>query len=214
MYDSGRYSPINSDRGLDFIGWLDQNPLPINVDGVTVQAKTSQVLVVRLPVSYESHEGETHFFLPGPYFWPESSSNESGLSPITNRSDRLDEVCITKGAVIAQYRLPAEQTNLRASRMLLYLNSVTANSQRNPLLPDHIELYEWQTGKWQPLSNPSNSALPTTGGTNSPPPKPNEIPNPIRYIDPQTGRILLRFSLDSSSVNVLTQFSLSVEGTR
>lgn len=216
MFESGRYSPLDPNRGLDFIGWMDQNPLPLSVDGVTVQAKTSQVLVTRLPISSQRKDDVTQFFLPGSYFWPENATNETGLSALTNRTDRDDEVCITKGSVVAQYRLPVEQGTMKANRMALYLNSVTSSSQRSPVLPDRIELYDWQAGKWQQLNGLANSALPQNNSTglNSPTPKRNEIPNASRYVDPMTGRILLRFSTDSSTLNLLTQFSLTVEGAR
>ncbi len=214
MYDSGRYSPLDPSRGIDFVGWLDDNPLPLNVDDVTVQSKANQVLVSRLPVSYETREGEGRFFIPGTYLWPESSANEAGVSPLTSRTDRLDEICVGKGSVISQYRLPVERGNLRVNRLTLYFNSMTASSQRNPNLPDRIELYDWQAGKWQILSGLTNSAVPVSGsGFNVPPPRPNDIPNAARYVEAQTGRLLLRFSHDNNP-GLITQFSLSVEGTQ
>jgi hypothetical protein len=214
MYDSGRYSPLDPSRGIDFVGWLDDNPLPLNVDGVTIQSKASQVLVSRLPVNYETRDGEGRFFIPGTYLWPESSTNETGISPLTSRTDRMDEVCVGKGSVISQYRLPVERGNLRINRLTLYFNSMTASSQRNPGLPDRVELYDWQAGKWQLLSGLTNSAVPVSGsGFNIPTPRPNDIPNPSRYVEAQTGRFLMRFSHDTNP-GLITQFSLSVEGTQ
>jgi hypothetical protein len=214
IFDSGRYSPINPQRGVDLVGWLDQNPLPISVDDVTVQDKTSQVLIARLPVSGETREGEARFIAPGAYLWPESSSNDAGLSPLTNRTDRLDEVCLTRGSVTVQYRLPTEQTQARVNKLTLYLNSVSTSSQRSPSPPDRVEVYDWQSGKWQLLNNLTNSAVAVTSGNYAPPtPRPNDIPNAARYVEPQTGRILLRFGVDGNGT-ILTQFNLSAEANR
>jgi len=57
VFDSGRYSPLNLTRGLDIVAWPDQNPLPLDVDGVTVQTKASQLLIARLPINAESRDG-------------------------------------------------------------------------------------------------------------------------------------------------------------
>ncbi len=215
MFDSGRYSPLNPNRGLDLVGWLDQNPLPVSIDGVTTQPKSSQVLVSRLPISYEARNGESPLFIPGQYFWPDISSNDSGLLAATTRTDRDDQVCVSKGSVVSQYRLPVEQGPIRVKKLTLYLNSFSATSQRNPTLPERIELYDWQSGKWQALSGLQNSAIPQQGSQlSAPPPKANDIPDPARFVEFQTGRILLRFGQDSSNQSLLTQFSLAAEGSR
>jgi len=109
-----------------------------------------------------------------------------------------------------------EQGSFKVKRLTLYLNSYTAGSQRGPNLPERIEMYEWQTGKWQMLSGLVNSATTPVNNSSftSPGPKPNDISDPSRYVDPQTGRVLLRFSIDNPNLNVLTQFNLAVDGNR
>ncbi len=214
MFDSGRYSPLDSSRGLDLIGWLDQNPLPFDVRGVTIESKSNQVLAARLAVSSETRDGENKLFIPSMYLWPENNVNETGLSPLSSRTDRMDEVCVTKGNVVSTFRLPIDQGPFRVKRLTLYLNSVTSNSQRSPTLPDRTEIFDWQSGKWEVISGLVNSAIQVPNGSSTPPsPKPNEITDPLRFVDLQTGRLLIRFSVDSNTTNLLTQFNFFFEGS-
>jgi hypothetical protein len=218
LYESGRYSPLNNQRGLDLIGWIDQNPLPLAVGGVTSQSKSSQVLISRLPVDLETKSGDGRFMVPAMGFFPETATANNGSSPYTSRTDRTDELCLNKGSVTVQYLLPIEHANYKVSKLTLYLNSFSVTGRREPTLPDSVELYDYQSQSWQPWNNLQNSAVQTTVGSNFTNPPPTAIKNVMedaeRFSDPKTGRILLRMNYNSSNATLLTQSGLEVEGTK
>jgi len=214
IFEIGRYSLSDSQRGLDLIGWLDNNPLPVTVDGVTTLQRSQQLLLARLPVAVESTSGDGRFYVPSTYMTPENEVSDSNISVPSSRLERGDQICLSKGAVTVEYRLPTETTNLKASRMVLYINSLSANSSRAPMPPAAIEIFDWKQASWIKLENIRNSAL-TSPGTNSvfvSSPLANEIENPARFLHPQTGLIDLRFT--SPSTGALLQFGLEVEGAR
>ncbi len=217
IYEIGRYSPLNNQYGLDLVGWMDQNPLPLSVSGFTSQSKSSQVLIARLPVEVGNNNGDGRLLLPAMGFRSESVNTNNLIPVFTNRSDRTDQVCVTKGSLTIQFRLPMEEGGFKVKNLNLYLNSIVQNGgPRGPNLPDTIQLYDYQAKKWQTLPNVVNSALPiNTGSYFATPPAPikNSIENPGRYADPLTGRILLRLSSDANTT-IFVQYGLEVEGTR
>ncbi len=217
LYESGRYSPLNNQRGLDLIGWMDQNPLPLTVGGVTSQSKSSQVLIARLPVDFETNSGDGRFLIPAMGVWPQSATTNNGNTPFTNRTDRTDQLCLARGNVTVQFLLPIERGTLKIKTMTLYLNSFTAAGRREPTLPDLVEIYDYQARSWQSWVGLNNSAL--SGNTGSPfsnPPAPvkNVLEDAARFADPQTGRILLRMSYNSANSVLFIQHELEIEGTR
>lgn len=217
LYEIGRYSPVNAQHGLDLIGWMEQNPVPLVVDGVTSQSKSSQVLITRLPVAFETSSGDGRLFLPAPAFRPESAINNTGQSALTTRTDRTDQVCISRGNVTVQFRLPVDQGNFKVKNLALYVNSYSTSAQRAPTLPDSFEMFDFQARSWQPLSNINNSAVGNNNNTNSfatpPTPVKNVIENAARFADPATGRILLRMNYSAAPLLVV-QHGLEVEGAR
>ncbi len=217
IYDSGRYSPINTQRGLDLIAWIDQNPIPISIDGVTTQSKANQVLLARLPVSYETTKGDGRLLLPPMAFFPESLTASNGQAALTSRTDLTDQFCLSKNSVTAQYRLPVESGPFKVKSLTLYINAFgSTGNQRGPAAPDSYELYDFQLKAWTTLPNITNSAQPVSSGsnfTNPPNPQKNLIENPARFADPVTGRILLRVSSNSNSLTFV-QAGLQVEGSR
>jgi hypothetical protein len=217
VYDSARYSPINTQRGLDLIGWMDQNPVPIAVNGVTAQAKTSQVLIARLPVNFETSEGDGRLLLPSMAFFPDSVTASNGQVALTSRPDLTDQFCVSRDSVTAQYRLPVGNGPFKVKSLTLYINAFgAASTQRNPVSLDTYEMYDYQAKSWVELPNIINSAQPVSQGSNftsAPPPQKNVIDNPARFADPVTGRILLRLSSSSASP-IFVQTGLQVEGSR
>ncbi len=214
IFEIGRYSVSDSQRGLDLMGWLDNNPMPISIDGVTTLQRSQQLLLARLPVSVDSSNNDGRFYIPSSYMHPENEVSDSNISVPTSRLERSDQICLSKGAVTVEYRLPTLTTNLKANRMVLYINSLSANSSRSPVAPAAIEAFDWKQGSWVKLDGIRNSAV-TSPGTSSlfiSTPLANEIDNPTRFLHPQTGLIDLRFT--SPSTGALLQFGLEVEGAR
>jgi hypothetical protein len=196
------------------MGWLDNNPMPISIDGATTLQRSQQLLLARLPVSVDSSNGDGRFYVPSSYMHPENEVSDSNISVPSSRLERSDQICLSKGAVTVEYRLPTLTTNLKANRMVLYINSLSANSSRAPMAPAGIEMFDWKQGNWVKLDGIRNSAV-TTPGTNSlfiSTPLANEIDNPARFLHPQTGLIDVRFT--SPSTGALLQFGLEVEGAR
>lgn len=218
LYDSGRYSPINNERGFDLIGWMDRNPLPISVDGVTTQSKSNQVLLARLPVNYETSEGDGRLLLPSMTFFPDSITTSNGQAALTSRADMTDQFCLNHNSVTAQYRLPLESGPFKVKSLTLYINAFgSGGNQRGFATPDSYELYDFQAKAWTDLPNIINSAQPVNTGsyfTNPPAPQKNIIANPARFADPVSGRILLRVTSNSSNTPVFVQTGLQVEGSR
>lgn len=217
IYDSGRYSPINTRRGLDLIGWMDQNPVAISVNGLTSQTKASQVLLARLPVDAETSGGDGRLLLPSMAFFPESVTANNGQPVLTTRSDRADQFCLNKNSVTIQFRLPVESGPFKVKKLTLYINAFsTGGGQRGPINPDAYEMYDFQAQTWTALTNITNSAVTVNAGsnfTNPPPPVKNVIENAGRFADPASGRILLRLS-SNSNVPLFVQQGLEVEGSR
>lgn len=217
IYDSGRYSPINTRRGLDLIAWMDQNPVPISVNGLTSQSKSSQVLLARLPVDMETSGGDGRLLIPSVAFLPESVTATNGQVALTTRSDRTDQFCLNKNSVTSQFRLPAESGPFKIKALTFYINAFgSGGGQRGPVSPDNYEMYDYQSRAWTDLANITNSAVQVNVGSNfSNPPAPvkNVIENPARFADPATGRILLRIS-SNSNTPLFVQQGLQVEGSR
>ncbi len=216
LYESGRYNPLHDQRGLDLVGWLEQNPLPLSVGRVTSQTKSNQVLIARLPVGLGASTGDKRFTLPATAIWPDTALTNTGLIAFSNRTDRTDQICLSKGSVTVQFRLPVEQGNLKINNMGLYLNAFTTNGNRVPTLPDSLEMYDYQAKTWQTLPGLTNSAVPVTTGSlfaAPPPPIRNPIEGSARFADPLTGRILLRMNYSSNSSTLLVQHGLEIEGT-
>jgi hypothetical protein len=213
LYEIGRYSPTNPRRGFDLIGWMDKNPVPVTVAGVNSLPRSNQVLLARLPVTGESPSEPGKIIIPSAYMHPENSVSDSGSAIPTSRLDRNDQVCLSKGTITSYFRVPVEITNFNASRMTLYINSFTANTSRTPFLPEKVELFDWKNNDWVHIKGVANSAQtitnPTAATINAPP-IPNEIDNPGRYVHPQSGQIMLRFTAPSPSLQI--QFGLGVEG--
>jgi hypothetical protein len=217
IYDSGRYSPINTQRGLDLIGWMDQNPVSISVNGFTSQSKASQVLLARLPVDFETSAGDGRLLLPSMVFFPESVTADNGLPVLTTRSDRTDQFCLNKNSVTVQFQLPVESGPFKVKKLTLYINAFsTGGAQRGPVNPDTYEMFDFQAQSWAALTNITNSAVVVNAGSNfsnPPPPVKNVIENAGRFADPVSGRILLRISSNSNSPLFIQQ-GLEVEGSR
>ncbi len=215
LYESGRYSPLNIQRGLDLIGWLDQNPMPLMVNGVTSQSKSSQVLFARLPVDFEARSGDGRFVIPAMGLIPQSVTSSTGNLPLTNRFDRTDQVCLNRGSVTVQFLMPPERGPLKVKKLTLYVNAFTQTGRREPTLPESVELYNFQSKSWEIWTGLTNSALQTNIGSNfsnQPPPIKNVMEDAGRFTDPQTGRILLRLNSNSSNT-IFFQHSLEIEGT-
>ncbi|HEX2913969.1 MAG TPA: hypothetical protein VH186_24405 [Chloroflexia bacterium] len=217
IYENGRYSPVNNQRGLDIIGWLDNNPVQLEVSNITTEAKSSQALIYRLPVGLETSSGDGRLTLPAMANFPTSAVSSSGQSAFTNRVDRTDEICVSRGSVTVEYRLPGDPTQFKVKKLTLYVNSFTFAGTRPPAIPDSFELYDFQAKTWKSVPNVNNSAVPiSTGSYFSSPPTPvkNVVEDAGRYADPVTGRILLRVTNSSSNSTLFVQHSLEVEGTR
>ncbi|MDB5082445.1 MAG: hypothetical protein JWP00_4369 [Chloroflexi bacterium] len=218
IYDSGRYSPVNTLRGLDLIAWMDQNPAPISVNGITSQSKSSQVLLARLPVNFETSGGDGRLLLPSMAFFPESVTSSNGVAAQSTRTDRTDQICVIKNSVTTQFRLPLESGPFKVKKLTLYINSFTSGGggQRGVVAPESVEMYDFQAQSWAVLPNITNSAVQVNTGsnfTNPPPPVKNVIDNASRYADPVTGRILLRIS-SNTTAPLFVQQGLEVEGSR
>ena len=218
LYESGRYSPLNPQRGLDLIGWMDQNPLPLGIGGLTSESKSSQVLIARLPVGLETGSGDGHLLIPSMAFWPETAQSSTGQSPFTSRVERTDQICVPpRSNVTVQFQLPGGQSSFKLKQLTLYLNSFsTSGGRRDPTLPDSVEFYNFQTKSWQqPIVGLKNSAQPVLTGnnfSNVPPPVKNPIEDAARFADPNTGRILVRIT--AGSTGLFVQHGLEVEGSR
>ncbi len=217
LYESGRYSPINTRRGFDFIGWMDQNPIPLNINGVTSESKSSQVLIARLKVNPATSSGDGHLLLPSMAFWPETAFSSTGQFPFTNRTDHTDQLCVAaRSNVTVQYQLPLEQGTFKVKKLTLYLNSfATTGPRKDPTLPDTMEFYNFQTRNWQSVPGLLNSAVPVLTGSNfsSPPiPVKNVIEDAARFVDPNTGRVLIKIS--SAASGLFVQQGLEVEGSQ
>lgn len=215
VYESGRYNPVNTQRGFDLIGWMDNNPLPLGVEGITSQSKSTQVLLARLPVAFETKAGDTQVALPAFSFLPEIALNRTGQNMLTYRVDRTDQICVPPGGATVQMRLPVEPGAFKVKNINLYINSYNVQGRREPSLPDSFEMYDFQNKNWQMLKSITNSANQPLGGTNffsPPPPVKNSIENADRYVDPITGKILVRMNNNSSSTVLFLQHSLEIEG--
>ncbi|NWJ45738.1 MAG: hypothetical protein HXX08_07655 [Chloroflexi bacterium] len=216
IYEIGRYSLTNPVRGFDFIGWVDNNPVPLNVAGVTTLPRSNQVLLSRLPVSVENPLEQGKILIPSSYMYPENSYNDQGAPIPTSKIEHSDQICLSRGTVVNNYRLPVDNLNFKTTRMVLILNSFTANSSRTPFLPDKVELFDWQQNDWVVLNGLKNSAPASSGSGTTPnsalPVLPNEIDNPMRFTNPSTGQISLRFTAPSPLL--LVQFGIRIEGTR
>jgi hypothetical protein len=154
--------------------------------------------------------------IPSSYMYPENSYNDQGAPIPTSKLEHSDQICLSRGTVVNNYRLPVDNLNFKTTRMVLILNSFTANSSRTPFLPDTVELFDWQQNDWVVLNGLKNSAPASSGSGTSPnaalPVLPNEIDNPMRFTNPSTGQISLRFTAPSPLL--LVQFGIRVEGTR
>jgi hypothetical protein len=220
LFQNGEFGPLNTHRGLDLMGWLDSgstNLINIDVANTVVQAKTQQLLVQSLPFSYQTSQGDGHLVVPVGFLRAETATNEIGFSAYTSRLDRPNQACLmAKGSLTVQFRLPTVQSNFKAQHLQLFLNSFTSNGTHSPALPDASWIYDWQNQSWTMLPNLTNSATQyIANGTNSSSAslqaKPNEITDPARYADPQTGLVLLRF--DSNNNNLQIQYSLATQGS-
>jgi hypothetical protein len=214
MYDIGRYGPKPLTRGFDLVGWLSQNPAPLNIPETKATTKSNQLLIARLPVSYQAN-GDNQLILPPGYLHPELVKDESGVASLSTVYERTDQICVNaKNSVSAMYRLPTQQGPVKPKTLTLYFNSVTANSSRTPITPDQVEMYDWQDNKWRTaFTNPTNSATGTNSNNNAMgTAQPNLVVDPVRFVNNQTGQIFVRFS--SYNYPLFIQFSLGVEGIR
>lgn len=215
LFQAGDIGPLNPHQGLNFVGWTDGNPAPINIANTVIQAKVQQVLVESLPVSLETKQGDGHVWVPAGFLQPENAVNERGLSALTNRVDRPNQICLEKGSVTVQYRLPIEQGSFKLQKLQLYLNSFTSNSGRIPTLPTTIGLYDWQRQEWIQLSGVLNSAVNNNtygSSVTKPQIQINDINDAGRFANPQTGLVLLRFSSDTNALQI--EFNLALQGMR
>lgn len=216
IYEIGRYSITNQQRGFDLVGWIDGNPLPVSVKGVNTLPNSNQVLMSRLPVSGNNPTIAGQYYMPASYLYPENSFSDQGYAVPSSRLERSDQVCLSRGTVTSTYRLPFEEGSLRLNKMTLYINSITANTSRAAQLPDKVELYDWQQNNWVSLNSLNNSANQQSSTNNNTTinskPVPNEIDNPTRFANSQTGQVSLRFTAPSPAL--LVQFGLQVEGLR
>jgi hypothetical protein len=215
IYESGRYTPLNNQRGLDLIAWMDNNPLPLMVDEVTNQSKSNQVLIARLPVGFETRSGDSRVILPSWSATPEFASTRSGQVAFTHRIDRTDMVCVPPGGTTVQLRLPVEPASFKVNNMTFYVNSYNAQGRFDPNLPDSIELYDFQAKGWKAIQI-SNSATQAMGGSNflsAPNPVKNVIEDAARFADPVTGKILLRLGNTAGTGAIFFQHNLEIEGT-
>jgi hypothetical protein len=215
IYEIGRYSVTNQQRGFDLVGWIDGNPLPVSVRGVNTLPNSNQVLIARLPVSASNPTVAGQYYMPATYLYPESSISDQGFAVPSSRLERSDQVCLSRGTVTNTYRLPFDEGSLRLNKMTLYINSITSNTSRTSQLPDKVELYDWQQNNWVSLNSLNNSANQQSTSNNitiNSKPVPNEIDNPARFANAKTGQITLRFTAPSPAL--LVQFGLQVEGLR
>lgn len=213
LFQDGELGPLNPHLGLHIIGWLDQNPSPITLDNQMVQSYSQQLLVESLPVSTSANSATNKVAIPAGFLMPDNTTNELGLSAYTSRFDQQNQVCVDTGKVTVEYHLTADGSSFKPQQLQLYLNSFTADSDRSPQNPDLVELYDWQKQGWVQLSNPINSAtnLDSDATQILPPAKANDISNPDRYINSQTGLMLIRFT---SKDALQIEFNVAAQGTR
>lgn len=213
LFQNGDIGPLNPHLGLHLIGWLDQNPSPVLLDNKAVQTYSQQLLIENLAVSASANASTSQVSIPAGYLMPDSITNELGLAAFTSRLDQQNQVCVSSGKVTVEYHLTADGGTFKPQQLQFYLNSFTADSDRNPQKPDVIEMYDWQKQGWVQMNNLINSAMNIGSDVTVilPPPKVNDISDPTRYINPQTGVLLVRFTAKSA---LQVEFNVAAQGTR
>jgi hypothetical protein len=166
-----------------------------------------------LPVNYTGPETSSPAQVPNAAFWLQTAGSQTESAAYNLSSGHAEELCLSQGSVTTEYQLPAWENNFKAQQLTLYLHSAeaTVGGSFNPILPQQVELFDWQTGHWEELDGLLNSADPANSSIINF--QANNILDPARFIEPGTGRLYLRFTVNTPDLRLIVHSDLAVKGT-
>ncbi len=131
-------------REVTLLGWMDEVPPDVLVNGEAPQETANALYLIRLPYQIPV-EGEIDLppgFIPGLVAEMPVSGGTCGASSTS--------IWMDKGEAVMEYILPVELSNIRLDNLQLALqtDSGWGNVPR-------IDLYDWQTETWKNLDNPA-----------------------------------------------------------
>jgi hypothetical protein len=177
--------------GPALIGWLAENPLPVEVVGRASTSHATTLLVASLPVS--SGDPETTVLPRGSLGW-----TYEGTGPIRSPYQLTHDT----GVATFAYVLPPEAQGMSPEALFLHVDvqSGPGYGDAQPVpstgyLPS-VSVQDVATGKWEELSGLDWGA--------------NEIADPGRFFD-EDGEIRIQVALDTIVWPVSIDFSLTIK---
>ncbi len=177
-----------SDLSLTFLGWTDQAPPDVSLDGAPVQKQTIGLVTQKL--TYKLGGGEEMFIPVG------MIPGELTVTPVNGGSCGNGEVTgvyMQQGSAEFTFKAP-DLSGYAAQELRLNL-SVDGPPQSGP----GIELYQWADKTWAKLKDPVVGV--------------NVLAQPQNYID-ATGSIRIRISLDANMGGFCSYIDLGLKATK
>ncbi len=139
--NNGPSAPLSIQTPI-FIGWMEDSPPEIRIQGVEPGQQTTSVTL--MPLNYQLPESGPIAFpvglIPGALVSYPRDGGSCGMPGSTG-------VYVNRGEAIFEFRLPAQTAGVILSNLQLAIFSDSAIFS----LPQ-VDLYNWQSDKWTPLN--------------------------------------------------------------